>query len=81
MLDTDAEVKTSAVGSLAVCEYIEEAEPNPRLLPFTAGEKAAARRLWQWSDESLAGINNTLQISALPHISPRMTILAMCPGI
>lgn len=60
LLDTDAEVKTSAVGTLAICEYIEEAEPNPRLLPFIAGEKAEARRLWQWAEESFAGINNTL---------------------
>ncbi|MEC7290457.1 MAG: glutathione S-transferase family protein [Pseudomonadota bacterium] len=60
LLDTDAEVKTSAVGSLAICEYVEEAQQNPRLLPFTAMEKAEARRLWQWAEESFAGINNTL---------------------
>jgi len=60
LLDTDAEVKTSAIGTLAICEYIEDAQSSPRLLPFTAGEKAEARRLWQWSEESFAGINNTL---------------------
>ncbi|MDJ0920969.1 MAG: glutathione S-transferase family protein [Henriciella sp.] len=60
LLDTDAEVRTSCVGTLAICEYVEEAAPSPRLLPFTSGEKAEARRLWQWSEESFAGINNTL---------------------
>ena len=60
LLDTDAEIRTSAVGSLAICEYIEEAQPSPRLLPFTRTERAEARRLWQWSEESFAGINNTL---------------------
>lgn len=60
LLDTDAEVKTAAVGTLAICEYIEESEPSPRLFPFIASEKAEARRLWQWSEESFAGINNTL---------------------
>ena len=60
LLDTDAEVRTSAVGTLAICEYIEEAQSAPRLLPFPPGERAETRRLWQWSEESFAGINNTL---------------------
>jgi glutathione S-transferase len=60
LLDTDAEVRVTAIGSLAICEYLEEAEPTPRLLPFPAPERAEARRLWQWSEESFAGINNTL---------------------
>ena len=60
LLDTDAEVRVTAIGSLAICEYIEEAEPSPRLLPFTAPEKAEARRLWQWAEESFSGINNSL---------------------
>ena len=60
LLDTDAEVRTSAVGSLAICTYIEESQPSPRLLPFAPTERAEARRLWQWSEESFAGINNTL---------------------
>ncbi|MBR9834125.1 MAG: glutathione S-transferase family protein [Alphaproteobacteria bacterium] len=60
LLDTDAEVRTSAIGTLAICEYVEDAQPSPRLLPFTPGERAEARRLWQWAEESFAGINNTL---------------------
>lgn len=60
LLDTDAEQRASPVGTLAICEYIEEAEPSPRLLPFAPQERAEARRMWQWAEESLAGINNTL---------------------
>ena len=60
LMDTDREIKCAPVGTLAICEYIEEAAPSPRLLPFTPTEKAEARRLWQWSEESFAGINNTL---------------------
>ena len=59
-LHTDAEVRTTAVGSLAICGYIEEAIPTPRLVPFAPIERAETRRLWQWSEESFAGINNTL---------------------
>ncbi|MEM8616524.1 MAG: glutathione S-transferase family protein [Pseudomonadota bacterium] len=60
LLDTDAEVRVSAVGSLAVCTYLEDVYTTPRLLPFAPVERAEARRLWQWSEESFAGINNTL---------------------
>ncbi len=60
LLDTDAEIKCSPVGTLAICEYIEELQQTPRLLPFTPAERVEARRLWQWSEESFAGINNTL---------------------
>ena len=59
-LDTDAEMRVTAIGSLAICEYVEEAQSSPRLLPFAAAERSEARRLWQWSEESFAGINNTL---------------------
>ena len=60
LLDTDAEVRVAALGTLAICEYIEEAKSAPRLLPFTPVERAEARRIWQWSEENFAGINNTL---------------------
>lgn len=60
LLDTDAETRVSCVGTVAICEYIEEAQQSPRLLPFPPAERAEARRLWQWSEESFAGINNTL---------------------
>lgn len=60
MTDINADIRMTAIGSLAICEYIEEAEPSPRLLPFNPVDKAEARRLWQWSEENFAGINNTL---------------------
>lgn len=60
LLDTDAQTRVSCVGTMAICEYLEEAVPTPRLLPFPPAERAEARRLWQWSEESFAGINNTL---------------------
>lgn len=60
LLDTDAETRVSCVGTMAVCDYIEEAQSSPRLLPFPPADRAEARRLWQWSEESFAGINNTL---------------------
>ena len=59
-LNTDSEVRLSAVGTMAICEYLEEAQSSPRLLPFPPAERAEARRLWQWSEENFAGINNTL---------------------
>ena len=36
LLDTDAETRVSCVGTIAICEYIEETQQSPRLLPFPA---------------------------------------------
>ena len=44
MVDTGAEEKVSAAGAHAICEYLEEAIPSPRLLPFVAQERAEARQ-------------------------------------
>lgn len=60
MVDTGAEEKVSAVGTHAICEYLEEAIPTPRLLPFVAQERAEARRLWRYSEDSFADVNATL---------------------
>lgn len=60
LIDTEAEEKVTAVGTHAICEYLEEAHPSPRLLPFVANERAEARRLWRWSEDSLAEVNAML---------------------
>lgn len=60
MVDTGAEEKVSAAGAHAICEYLEEAIPSPRLLPFVAQERAEARRLWRYSEDSFAEVNATL---------------------
>ncbi|MGB3624461.1 MAG: glutathione S-transferase family protein [Henriciella sp.] len=60
LVDTAAEVKVTAIGSQAICEYLEDAISNPRLLPFIANERAEARRLWRWSEDSFAEVNATL---------------------
>lgn len=60
MVDTSGEEKVSAVGTHAICEYLEETIPAPRLLPFVAQERAEARRLWRYSEDSFADVNATL---------------------
>ncbi|WP_084421251.1 glutathione S-transferase family protein [Henriciella litoralis] len=60
LVDTSGEAKVNAVGTHAIIEYIEEAHPSPRLLPFIANERAEARRLWRWSEESFSEVNATL---------------------
>ncbi|MEM5516158.1 glutathione S-transferase family protein [Henriciella sp. AS95] len=60
LVDTSAEVKVTAIGTHAICEYLETAHANPRLLPFVANECAEARRLWRWSEDSFAEVNATL---------------------
>lgn len=37
--------------SQAICEYVEEVQPEPRLLPQTPAERAEVRRLVNWFDD------------------------------
>ncbi|TCP60339.1 glutathione S-transferase [Rhodovulum bhavnagarense] len=37
--------------SHAICEYIEEVHPDPRLMPASAGERYEVRRLTGWFDD------------------------------
>ncbi|WP_084395788.1 glutathione S-transferase family protein [Henriciella aquimarina] len=60
LIDTEAEEKVTAIGTHAICEYLETAHPTPRLLPFVANERAEARRLWRWSEDSFAEVNALL---------------------
>lgn len=60
LIDTAAEEKVTAIGTHAICEYLDEAHKNPRLLPFIANERAEARRVWSWSEDSFAEVNATL---------------------
>lgn len=60
LIDTEAEEKVTAIGTHAILEYLEEAHPAPRLLPFVPNERSEARRLWCWAEESFAEVNATL---------------------
>ena len=40
LVDTSAEEKVEAIGTHAICEYLEESISTPRLLPFIAKERA-----------------------------------------
>ncbi len=60
LIDTEAEEKVTAIGTQAICEYLEDSHPSPRLLPFVANERAEARRVWRWSEDSFADVNATL---------------------
>ena len=60
LVDTEAETKVTATGTHAICEYLEESQPTPRLLPVIANERAEARRLWSWSEDSFSEVNASL---------------------
>lgn len=61
-----------AVGSHAICEYLEESGEGTSLLPRMAEMRAEARRIWRWcEDEFRLSIDNLL--------AERITI-ALQPG-
>lgn len=60
LLDATGEGNVVASGTHAILEYLEEAKPTPRLIPFALLERAEVRRLWQWSETSFDEVNRTL---------------------
>lgn len=49
-----------AVGSHAICEYLEEARDGHPLLPRMAEVRAEARRIWRWAEDELSLAVDTL---------------------
>ncbi|MEO0883084.1 MAG: glutathione S-transferase family protein [Pseudomonadota bacterium] len=47
------EARYVAVGSQAICEYLEEAGEGDSLLPRMAEMRAESRRLWRWCEDEL----------------------------
>ena len=41
--------------SVAICEYLEEAHPNPSLMPQSVAERAEVRRLVMWFNDKFYG--------------------------
>ena len=49
-----------AIGTRAICEYLEEATEGAHLLPLHPGERAEARRLWAWVEEGFEEVTDKL---------------------
>jgi glutathione S-transferase len=45
------DARYTAVGSTAICEYLEEADNDIRLLPRLAEDRAETRRVWRLSED------------------------------
>jgi len=54
------EARYVAVGTRAICEYLEESGEGERLLPRLPEDRAEARRIWQLADDHLAEAGATL---------------------
>ena len=54
------EARYVAIGSQAICEYLEETGDGDPLLPRMAEVRAEARRLWRWCEDELAPAVSTL---------------------
>lgn len=61
LIDTDGTAgRVVALGTHAIVEHVEETVREARLLPINALDRAEARRLWQWTEESMMEVNTTL---------------------
>jgi len=60
LLDTTEEGRIVALGSQAILEYLEEAHTSHRLMPLGRQDRAEARRLWRWCEDSFTTVNETL---------------------
>lgn len=49
-----------AIGTRAICEYLEEATDGDHLLPLHPGERAEARRLWAWVEAGFEQVTDNL---------------------
>ncbi len=54
------EARYVAIGSQAICEYLEEQGEGAPLLPRMAEVRAEARRLWRWCEDELDEACSTL---------------------
>ncbi|MEL7481122.1 MAG: glutathione S-transferase family protein [Pseudomonadota bacterium] len=48
------EARYVAIGSQAICEYLEEAGDGTPLLPRMAEVRAESRRIWRWCEDALS---------------------------
>ena len=60
LLDTGEEGRIIALGSQAILEYLEEAHASHRLMPLGRQDRAEARRIWRWCEDSFTIVNETL---------------------
>ena len=61
LVDTDGTGgRVAASGTRAILEHLEETSRDIRLLPITPHDRAEARRIWQWCEESMADVNASL---------------------
>lgn len=58
--DAGPDGRVAVIGLPAILEHLEEAYPNPRLLPSSRQDRAEARRLIQWTEIAFAAVNETL---------------------
>nr|WP_321439880.1 glutathione S-transferase family protein [uncultured Hyphomonas sp.] len=49
-----------AVGTRAICEFLEESVEGQHLLPLHPGQRAEARRLWAWVEEGFEEVTDKL---------------------
>jgi glutathione S-transferase len=57
----------SAIGTRAICEFLEEAFPEPPLLPSDRAERAEARRLWAWIEAGMEEVTDNLLSERVTH--------------
>ncbi|MEL6753691.1 MAG: glutathione S-transferase family protein, partial [Pseudomonadota bacterium] len=50
-VDTTGEGRITLLGTHALLEYLDDAYPNPRLIPAGHQDAAEARRLWRWCED------------------------------
>lgn len=60
LVDKGPEGRVVAIGTQAILEHLEEAHPAPRLLPAGRQDRAEARRLWRWCEETFIDVMDTL---------------------
>ncbi|MEO0816825.1 MAG: glutathione S-transferase family protein [Pseudomonadota bacterium] len=59
-IDSGGEGRITLLGSHALIEYLDDAYPNPRLIPAGHQDAAETRRLWRWCEDSFQVVTETL---------------------
>ncbi len=57
----------AAIGTRAICEHLDEAYPEPPLLPVERLERAEARRLWAWIEAGMEEVTDHLLSERVTH--------------
>ncbi len=59
LLQEGAAGRIVAIGTRAICEYLEESVEGQHLLPLHPSQRAEARRLWAWVEEGFEEVTDS----------------------